>query len=106
MYAGDLTASTFSYEVVGLDFSKEYRFMVKALNHEGIRQSNVVSALVADVPSTPINGPTFSISETDTDSIRVIMPSVSDDGGSQIISYHLQRTEPSSSVFFDVIGSF
>ena len=33
------------------------------------------------------------------------MDQIDDDGGSDILSYHLQRTEPGGSTFFDVVGS-
>ena len=104
-YSTDLTPSTFTIDVAGLTYTLEYRFKIVASNHMGDVGSNIVSAIVADVPDTPINAPSFSISETDTDSNRVEMEEISANGGNSIISYHLQRTEPGGSVFFDVTGS-
>lgn len=57
------------------------------------------------MPEAPSTAPTFLDSETNTTTIRVLLDQVTEDGGSAITSYHLQRTEPGGSVFFDVIGS-
>ena len=104
-YSTDQTASTFVIDVTGLTYKLEYRLKIVASNYIGDVESNVVRAIVADLPDTPANAPSFSISETDTDSIRVEMEQITADGGNAINSYHLQRTEPGGSVFFDVIGS-
>jgi hypothetical protein len=104
-FGADLTASTFTVDVTGLTLSSEYRFKITASNHIGTQDSNIVKSIVADLPSTPVNAPTFAAAETNSTSIRVVMDTITQDGGSPIISYQLQRTEPGSSVFFDVIGS-
>lgn len=100
----DIGASTFSYSVTGLTPSQSYRFKVVAYNEIGATDSNIVSSIIADVPATPTVAPDFNAEETTTDSIRVVMASVPDDGGSPVISYHLQRTESGGSAFFDVTG--
>lgn len=87
-----------------LQESAVYRFKVIVYNEIGPRDSNIVSTVVADVPSTPTSPPSFNAEETTITSIRVVMDRIVDDGGSQIISYHLQRTESGGSVFFDVVG--
>lgn len=79
--------------------------MVKVSNEIGATQSNTVSAFAADTPATPANPVTFDADHTNTTSIRVIMDQIDDDGGAEILSYHLQRTEPGGSAFFDVVGS-
>jgi hypothetical protein len=60
---------------------------------------------VADLPSKPSSAPDFIQSETTTTSIRVSLGQVIADGGSEIFSYHLQRTQTGGSTFFDVIGA-
>ena len=100
----DIGPSTFSYDVHSLQESAVYRFKVVVYNEIGPTASNIVSTVVADVPSTPSQAPSFNTEETTSDSIRVVMEKIADDGGSQILSYHLQRTESGGSVFFDVVG--
>jgi hypothetical protein len=60
---------------------------------------------VADAPDTPLNAPSFDVAETNTTSLRVTIEQVANSGGSQVLSYHLQRTETGGSVFFDVDGA-
>jgi hypothetical protein len=55
----EVSASTFVIEVSGLTLSLDYRFKVIATNHIGSRESNIVSAICADLPSTPETAPTF-----------------------------------------------
>lgn len=100
-----LSASTFNKDITGLTYTLNYRFKIIAKNHIGSIESNVVSALIADVPSQPLSAPSFIAEETTTDSIRVTIGEVTTTGGSDIISYQLQRTETGGSSFFDVIGS-
>jgi hypothetical protein len=84
-----LTASTFTLDVTGLVYSNEYRFKIIATNWIGSADSNIVKSIVADLPQTPLNAPTFEAIETNTTSIRVVMTTITQDGGSPIISYHL-----------------
>jgi len=100
-----VSASTFSFGVLDLTESLEYRFRIVANNEIGSSYSNIVTSVVADIPATPSNAPSFDPAETNTTSIRVTIDKVVDDGGSPILSYHIQRTEPGGSIFFDVIGS-
>lgn len=100
----NIGASTFSYEVTGLDKSKIYRFKVVVYNEIGSSESRIVSTVVADVPATPTLAPSFDPEFTTRDSIRVVMAPITNTGGSAILSYHLQRTETGGSVFFDVAG--
>jgi hypothetical protein len=104
-YGSSLSASTFIIDVTGLQYTFQYRFFIEVTNVIGTSSSNVVSAIVADPPTTPSFAPTFDPTETNTSSIFVIMPVVVTSGGSPILSYHLQRTEYGSSQFFDVIGA-
>ena len=85
----NIGASTFSYDVESLQESAVYRFKVIVYNEIGPTDSNIVSTVVADVPSTPSSAPSFNTEETTEDSIRVVMEKISDNGGSQILSYHL-----------------
>jgi hypothetical protein len=88
-HGADLTASTFTLDVSGLTLSSEYRFKVTVSNHIGSMDSNIVTSLVADLPETPENAPSFIATETNTTSIRVVMDTITEDGGTPIISYHL-----------------
>lgn len=88
-YGPDLTASIFTIDVTGLTQSNEYRFKLIATNHIGSTSSNIIKTLVADIPSTPTQAPSFVPSETNTTSIRVTMQKITQDGGSPILSYHL-----------------
>jgi len=84
-----VSSSTFSIEVTGLTYTKSYRFKIIATNHIGAHDSNIVRAICADLPETPMIAPTFIQSETNTTSIRVVMAEVIANGGNDIISYHL-----------------
>ena len=63
-----------------------------------------MSTVVADVPATPSSAPSFNAEETTSDSIRVVMEIITNNGGAPILSYNLQRTESGGSAFFDVTG--
>ena len=54
-----LSSSTFSIEVKELTYTKSYRFMIIATNDIGTRDSNIVRAVCADLPETPMIAPTF-----------------------------------------------
>lgn len=88
-YGLPLSASSFTTTVTGLTYTLQYRFQIEVTNVIGHSSSNVVSALVADPPQTPTTAPTFDRTETNTSSIFVVMPKVSQNGGSPIFSYHL-----------------
>jgi predicted phage tail protein len=104
-YGNLLSASIFELDLTGLTYTLSYRFKIIAKNHIGSTESNVVSALIADVPAQPASAPGFVADETTSDSIRVTLQEVTTTGGSDIISYQLQRTETGGSTFFDVVGS-
>ena len=104
--AETLGPSTFSFDVTSnLVVGSEFRFMAYAVNEIGNADSNIVTTIAADVPATPTNGPGFDIAETNTTSIRVVFAEVTDNGGTPILSYHLQRTESGGSLYSDVSGS-
>jgi hypothetical protein len=84
--------------------SRNYRFKILTTNDIGTSESNIVSSIASNVPSTPTTAPNFVQSETNTTSIRVIVEETFN-GGDAVTSYHLQRTEHGGSVFFDVSGS-
>lgn len=46
-----LSSSTFKLDITGLTYTLSYRFKVIAKNHIGTLDSNIVSALIADVPA-------------------------------------------------------
>lgn len=54
-----VSSSTFSIEVTGLTYTNSYRFKIIATNHIGARDSNIVRAICADLPETPMIAPTF-----------------------------------------------
>lgn len=58
-YNSTLLDSVFKVAVSGLTRTLTYRFKVVSRNQIGTTESNVVQALVADVPSTPMTAPTF-----------------------------------------------
>lgn len=101
-FGASLSASTFTSTVTGLMYSSEYRFVVVASNHIGSCESNVVTAVVASLPSTPAIAPSLNFKFTTETSIRVVVNEVTADGGSPITNYQLQRTDASGSDFFDV----
>jgi len=81
-----------------LQLGKEHRFAIVATTHVGTVQSNVVSAIVADLPGKPAAGPVVVKSETDVTKIRASFSefdgaSAAATGGSLVLSYNLQRTD-------------
>ncbi len=70
-YNSTLKDSTFNVAVTGLTRTLTYRFKVVSRNQIGSTESNVVSALVADVPAAPLTAPTLIQLGTNTSSIRV-----------------------------------
>jgi hypothetical protein len=91
-HAFDVASPTVHTLVLGA----EHRLAVVATTHVGSVQSNVVSAIVADLPAMPAAGPVVVKAETDVTKIRAsfseFSSSASDTGGSLILSYQLQRT--------------
>jgi len=63
--------------------------------------------VIADVPDKPTNSPYIDDDETNTSQIRVQYDQLltANNGGSSIISYHLQMANSDGSGFFDIIGS-
>jgi len=97
--------STFYKDITsGLVTGLAYRFKVIVKNTAGEKVGNVVSSVIADTPDTPSGAPTVVLDETNTTHLTVNMAQVAGNGGSAIISYHLQRTESDGSGFFDVEG--
>jgi hypothetical protein len=78
--------------------------MVSATNNVGTTVGNVVPIIVANVPDTPTVGPYRDLTESTATSIRLMYNQVTGTGGSNIISYHLQRTSDDGTGFFDVVG--
>ncbi|WP_210131902.1 hypothetical protein [Staphylococcus sp. GDK8D30P] len=70
----------------------------------GSTLGNTVSTIVADVPDTPTTAPAINLLETNITQLRVDYAVVAGNGGSPIISYHLQRTNGAGTGFYDVIG--
>jgi hypothetical protein len=85
----DLGPSTFSFDVIGLQVGLEYRFKVVAKNENGAVESNIVETILADVPQTPTTAPSLVVLETSSNSIRVKIEQVTDDGGAPVLSYQL-----------------
>jgi hypothetical protein len=86
-FGDTLTASIFTVDVTGLTLSSEYRFKIVSTNHIGSVDSNILTSLVADLPTAPANAPGFISTETNTTSIRVVMDTITADGGTPITSY-------------------
>lgn len=91
-----LSGTQHSYDVESptahtLVIGSEHRFAIVATTHVGSVQSNIVSAVAANLPAMPAVGPTVVKSETDVTKIRAsfseFTSSVSDTGGSLILSY-------------------
>lgn len=100
-----LSSSQFRYYIQsGLSVGKSYRVKVSATNNVGTSVGNLVSIIASNVPSTPTRGPYREIGESTSTSIRLKYDQIANTGGSNIISYHLQRTADDGTGFFDVIG--
>lgn len=82
-----LGSSTFSYDVIGLTIGLQYRLQVHVKNEIGSTKSNIVKTILADVPNNPTTAPSFDVLETTTQSIKVTINKVSNDGGAPILSY-------------------
>ena len=82
-----LGSSTFSYDVIGLTIGLQYRLQVLVKNEIGSTKSNIVQTVLADVPNTPTSAPGFDVLETTTQSIKVTINKVINDGGAPILSY-------------------
>jgi hypothetical protein len=121
--ASELPPTQSTFEVASpasasFELGREYRFAIVASTVVGSLQSNVVAAVVADLPGAPVAGPTLVKAETGIDRIRLSFAafdgtSASATGGSPILSYQLQRTPALSTVqrdqitdsYFDVGGA-
>lgn len=92
-YAFTITSPTAMTLVIG----REYRVSIIASNIVGSVESNRIASVVANLPSAPGAGPAIVIPETGTEQIRVSFATfdnadVAQTGGSNILSYQLQRT--------------
>lgn len=56
-------------------------------NEIGSTKSNIVQTVLADVPNTPTSAPGFDVLETTTQSVKVTINKVINDGGAPILSY-------------------
>lgn len=87
-YTRSFTVTTFPGTAVVGDV---YLFKIRAFNMQGYVDSSISSPMVlASVPGTPINGPLSDTSVTNGYQIKVTYDTVSDNGGSTILSYELQ----------------
>lgn len=103
----NISPSTFSHLInSGLTSGDVYRFQVIAINSAGPTTGNTVQTIVADVPADPTDAPELNLDETNSTQMRVEYDIVIADGGSSIISYHLQRSSGAGTSFFDVIGNY
>jgi hypothetical protein len=95
-----------------------YRFQIIAENAVGTVTSNIVVAIVADLPIAPSVSPTLVLDGTDTDTVKVSLTALdhsdaAETGGTTIVSYHLQmtyalkdtQTEQIDEEFYDIDGS-
>jgi len=104
--ASSISSSQFKYTIsTGLTVGRPYRVKISATNNVGTTVGNLVSIIAANVPDTPTTGPYRELGESNATSIRLKYNIIAGTGGSDIISYQLQRTEDDGTGFFDVIGS-
>lgn len=86
-FGASLSAETFTTTVTGLMYTLDYRFVVYAINEIGVKDSNIVRAVVAGIPNTPTSAPSVQIEFTTETSLRIRVAAVTVDGGTPITSY-------------------
>ncbi len=102
-----LKPSLRQYPVSGLSpLSSTFRFKIRALNLAGYTESLPLSVVLSAIPDTPTTGPTSDVTFTDNTRIRVVFgpQPVSENGGSDILSYELQMDNGKNGEFRSLIG--
>lgn len=95
----------YTFTLPGALTSKNVRFKLRATNERGATLSvDFLSAVIAGLPITPALGPEDITSITNANTIGVILPMITDNGGSVIISYNLQMDDGKNGDFFSVAG--
>lgn len=83
-----------------------FKFIIRAFNVQGYVDSEASVAMVlASIPGTPSNAPTFDVSATSSSQIKVTYDTISNDGGSSILSYELQMGTLSLNDFTSMTGA-
>lgn len=88
------------------NLGESFRYMLRATNHIGSTTSLVGYALFAQVPLAPVTGPTSDASITNRERIAAVWTGipVSDNGGSEILGYQLERDDGAGGDFIVLVG--
>lgn len=90
----------------GVQTGDTFTFRVTAFNIQGSTTSAPSAALtLAGVPTKPASGPVADAVETNGAQIKVVFSTVSDDGGSPLLSYELQMGSLTFNDFKSIAGS-
>ena len=63
-----------------------------------------LTAILAGIPPAPPSGPVNQLTITSSSKIGILLPLITDDGGSLIISYNLMMDDGQNGDFFSVSG--
>ena len=87
--------------------SASFRFKIRAFNYDGYTDSRPLMVVLSAVPDTPLTGPISDATVTDNSKIKVNYgpSSVSQNGGSEILSYELQKDDGAGGAFESLIGA-